>query len=210
MTAPLVKSTALAILEKALNSALQLDSGSLIRLGELEGNVFQVSCTRPSLSLLLIPHRAGIILQSPHAETEQPVDCHIIGNSTALLGLLVATNKSKALFSPNIALKGNTEIAQRLQKIMSELDIDWEEKASHWLGDIAAHQLGNQARSFLHWGRQTFTNLLMNTEEFIHEEARTMPPRIELECFYQDLEQLAVETDRIAARLQRLSNNMNP
>ncbi|MCB1662800.1 MAG: hypothetical protein KDI20_09385, partial [Pseudomonadales bacterium] len=66
MTAPLVKSTALAILEKALNSALQLDSGSLIRLGELEGNVFQVSCTRPSLSLLLIPHRAGIILQSPH------------------------------------------------------------------------------------------------------------------------------------------------
>lgn len=148
------------------------------------------------------------MLQSVWTEEDTPdPDCSIKGDSAALLRLMTAENKAEALFSPNIELQGDTESAQKLQAIMADLDIDWEEKLSQWVGDIAAHQLGNQARSLFQWGRQTVDSLLLNVEEYLHEEARAMPPRLELEAFYQDIAKIALATDRLAARLQRLNES---
>jgi len=144
------------------------------------------------------------------ASANSPAVCHIKGDSISLLTLITATNKTDALFNSNLTLSGNTDTAQELQAILSGLDIDWEEKLSHWVGDIAAHQLGNQTRSLLRWSQQTLNSLILDTEEYLHEESRSMPPRLELESFYQDIEHLTVETDRIAAKLQRIKDNMRP
>lgn len=204
MNSPLIQSTALAILEKMVNQALQLDPGTRQRMTELSGRRIKVSCTAPLFSMTLIPDARGIMLQSNSPDDEPAPDCEIKGDSASLLRLLTAKNKVEALFNPGIELSGNTEIAQALQAALTDLDIDWEEKLSHWIGDMAAHQIGNQARQLLYWGRQTFDSLLMNIEEYLHEEARAMPPRLELSAFYDDIEQLTVATDRLAARLQRL------
>lgn len=207
MSTHVLQSALTGILEAAINNALKMDPGTLKRLSELDGKVFRVSCTFPSLSLVLIPHSQGIMLQAYH---EQVPDSHIAGRASALLHLVTADNKTDALFSSDIELSGDIEAAQRLQNIMADLEIDWEEKISHWVGDIAAHQIGNQARSLFKWGARAFDSMLMNTEEYLHEEARSIPPKLELENFYRDITQLTLDTDRVAARLERLLKSAAP
>lgn len=201
MSTQILQSALTGILEAAVNNALKMDPGTLHRLAELDGKAFRISCTFPSLSLILIPHTQGIMLQPYH---DQSADSHIRGDASALLHLMTADNKTDALFNSSIELRGDIEAAQNLQNIMADLDIDWEEKLSQWVGDIAAHQIGNQARSLFKWGARALDSMLMNTEEYLHEEARSIPPNLELDNFYQEITQLTLDTDRLAARLERL------
>ena len=45
-------------------------------------------------------------------------------------------------------------------------------------------------------------------EEFIHEEARLSPPRLELEDFYKDVQALGLRVDRLESRTRRLRKRL--
>jgi ubiquinone biosynthesis protein UbiJ len=72
------------------------------------------------------------------------------------------------------------------------------------LGDVAGHQLAQALRAAYGWGRQASTSLGRQLDEFIHEEARLTPPRLELEDFYRDVQDLVLRVDRLRSRTERL------
>ena len=76
------------------------------------------------------------------------------------------------------------------------------------LGDVAGHQLAQMVRGAYSWGRQASTGLERQLEEFIHEEARLSPPKLELEDFYSDVQQLGLQVERLESRTQRLRKRM--
>ena len=76
------------------------------------------------------------------------------------------------------------------------------------LGDVAGHQLAQLLRGAYGWGRQASTGLGRQLEEFIHEEARLSPPRLELEDFYRDVQQLGLRVERLQSRTQRLRKRL--
>ncbi len=197
-----IKSASLAILESAVNRALRLDPASLNKLSALEGTIFRINCTSPAISILLIPEDQHLDLRP---DNRNDADVTIEGDARELLQLLIATDKSAALRTQQVKLSGDTQAASRLQEILASLEIDWEAQLASWIGDIAAHQIGVQARSLYRWGQQTMQGLLQNTEEYLHEEARSMPPRLEVEAFYSDLEALSTATDRLSARIEKLN-----
>jgi ubiquinone biosynthesis protein UbiJ len=51
---------------------------------------------------------------------------------------------------------------------------------------------------------------LRQLEEFIHEEARLAPSRLEVEDFYQDVQQLNQRVDRLQARIRQLAAKRQP
>ncbi len=196
-----LKSNVFAIIESALNSTLRLDPATLNRLSELEGKTFQITCTAPQISLLIQLRGDGIGVQP---DTGSMADAQIEGDSSALMQLLIEPNKSDALFNRKLKVSGDTQAASQLQSILSNLEIDWEDKLAQWVGDVAAHEIGQQTRSLLNWGQQTVNSLLQNTEEYLHEEARSMPPRLEVEAFYNDIDTVALAADRMSARIKKL------
>lgn len=206
MNQDLTYTTLLGLMEAGLNHALQLDPATLKRLGKLGGQVIEINCTAPQLTMFLRPHAQGIIIQG---QCEHPADCRISGSALALLKLMTAENKNEALFDQQISLSGDTALSQSLQAILADLDLDWEGRLAEYIGDIAAHQIGNQARSLKNWGRQASHSMLLNIEEYLHEETRSLPPRAELEPFYRGIETLVLDTDRLSARIDRLKNNLS-
>ena len=44
----------------------------------------------------------------------------------------------------------------------------------------------------------------MNTSEFLQEEIRQLPPRLEVERFNREVERLREDADRVAQRVDRL------
>lgn len=197
----------LGLLETTVNAALQLDPATLKRLDQLSGSVIAIECTSPQLTVFLRPHTDGFILQGQYDQTP---DCSISGSAVALLKLMTADNKTTALFDHQIKLTGDLELSQKLQNLLADLDIDWEAKLAEYLGDIAAHQIGNQIRTLHRWGKSSSHSLLLDVEEYLHEETRDLPPRAELEHFYSEIENLALTTERLTARIARIQKTLSP
>ena len=86
--------------------------------------------------------------------------------------------------------------------------MDWEAPLVDALGDVAGHQLAQLLRHAFAWGKQASTSLTRQLEEFIHEEARLSPPRLEVEDFYRDVQELGLRVDRLQSRTERLRQRL--
>ena len=91
---------------------------------------------------------------------------------------------------------------------MARLELDWEAPLVTALGDVAGHQLAELLRAAFTWGRSTSGSLRRQMSEFILEEARLSPPRLELEDFFRDVRELQQRVERLDARTARLRRRL--
>jgi ubiquinone biosynthesis protein UbiJ len=141
---------------------------------------------------------------------EGEVTAAIRGNASDFADLATATDPTAALINGHLELQGDSAPLIELQKILAGLDMDWEAPLVNAFGDIAGHQLAQALRGLFSWGQQASASFLRQLEEFIHEEARLAPPRLEVEDFYQDVQQLNQRVDRLQARIRQLAAKRQP
>lgn len=202
---PTLHTAALAALEMALNRALALSPHSKIALAQLEDCVFALHCTAPSMDIYLHPGAQGIHLTSVHPG---PVTTSIKGEAADFTELATSSDPTATLINGGLELDGDSAPLLELQRILAALDMDWEAPLVDALGDVAGHQLAQLLRHAFAWGKQASTSLTRQLEEFIHEEARLSPPRLEVEDFYQDLQELGLRVDRLQSRTERLRQRL--
>jgi ubiquinone biosynthesis protein UbiJ len=199
-------STLAAALESALNHYLDLDPRGLQRAASLQGKVIALSLTGIGLTLYFLPDASGVQVLSRY---EGDIDTHLSGTPLgfARLGL---DRREDALFQGAVRIDGDTAIGQQFQELLARVDWDWEEQLSHLTGDVIAHQAGRlaeRAGRLLQDGRET---LASDCSEYLQEEARLLPTRIEVEYFLDDVDRLRDDTERLQARVERLLGSLAP
>lgn len=202
---PTLHTAALAALEAALNRALALSPHSLAELARLEGCVFALHCTAPALNFYLQPGSQGMRLTGYHSG---PVTTSIKGAAADFTELASSRDPTATLINGALELEGDSAPLIELQRILTGLDMDWEAPLVDALGDIAGHQLAEVLRSAFAWGKQASTSLARQLQEFIQEEARLSPPRLELEDFYRDVQELDLRVERLQSRTERLRQRL--
>ena len=202
---PAVQTAAVAALETAVNRALGLDPIGTRRIGELQGQVFRLECTEPTLDVYLMPQADGVALASRH---DGLVTTAIRGTAGDFAELATAQDPAAALINGNIELTGDSAPLMDLQRAIASLQLDWEAPLVDTLGDVVGHQLAEGLRGLFSWGRQASGSITRQLEEFIHEEARLAPCREEVEDFFQDVEALAQRVERLQAKLKRLRSGV--
>lgn len=207
MTDPALQTAALSSLEFVINKALELDPGSSARLAEMQDVTLKIECTAPAFCAYVQPGAQGLRLKSWY---DSKPDSGISGTLSELTRLLQAQDKASALVNGAFQISGDSAPLLQLQEILAQLDIDWEQPIARVLGNVAGHQVGKFVRGSLAWGRHASASLQRNIEEFIHEEARLLPPRLELENFYADVSSLNLRVDRLAARVRKARRQLNP
>ncbi len=128
----------------------------------------------------------------------------IIGGSILTLARLAGTTGEEALRRGSLELTGDAEVAQAFQKLLGYGKPDIEEELSGIIGDVAAHRLGELARSVGNWGREAGSTLRQNISEYLQEERRDVPSRYEIEAFTRHVDALRDDVARFEARLRRL------
>ncbi len=126
----------------------------------------------------------------------------------ALLNLAVEKDSISTSMREQVSFHGNVALAQQMQKIITEIDIDWEEILSQYTGDVLAfqiHQRGAQVAGFFKQGLQS---LMQTSSEYMREEARMTPTEPEFDQFQQQVSALRQDVDRAEARLRRLRNRV--
>lgn len=190
-------------IQEAGNRLLRLDPETLRRLGDLQGQVFCIEFRDLGRKLYLHPSEAGFRLETDY---DRAPSVTLRGSlaTFARLGLGTSTDTLKA---GELEIEGDAVLGQRLQRILSNLDLDWEEPLARRLGDPLGHEIGRAARAFFTWQKQAIRTFGLNTTEYLQEEARLLPVRHEVEAFMNAVDGVRADVDRLAARVQRLKDN---
>lgn len=192
---------ALTGLESAINTALRLDPETLTRLSALEEKIIGIDITDWNITFYIIPEPDGIRLTT---QPERPADTTLSGTLVGLFNVGCAKGRSDALFKHKINFCGDIAVGESIRTIMTHIDIDWEEHLSRWVGDTAAHTLGQGIRKTLKAGKRFSATLQSNVTEFLQHEIALTPTSGEVEHFVKNVQTLQHDTDRAEARLNLL------
>ena len=196
---PSLHSAGLMAAEAAINAALKLSPHSGQALAGLAGQVLAVDCTRPRLTLYLHSEGDGALrLRGVH---EGPVDTRVVGRLEDFVELLRAEDPAAALINGGVQLEGRSDTLMAMQRVFSDLEIDWEAPLVDGLGDVAGHQLAAMLKGRFDWSRQAGASLRRQFGEFALEEARLSPPRLALEGFYSEVQELLERSERLEQRI---------
>ncbi len=196
----------IAALETAINAALKLDPSTLNKLSELQDHVFLLHCSAPELSLYLIPGDGEIRLCGFF---DGKADTALTGSFSEFTKLATAADPASALINGELELHGDSQALINLQKILKQLDIDWEAPLANIFGDVIGHQLGRNIRQGFRFGLQALQGIKRQLDEYIVEESDLVPPRWQVDHFLKDVDQLSIRTDRLNAQIQKLKQRLD-
>lgn len=197
-----IRNLALEALETLINQLLGLDPQARQRLAEWHGRVIAIALRGTGMVLYFIPDQRGELQLLGHYEGEP--DCLIEGSPLDLMRASDKQQGSAQLFAGHVRIEGDTELAHRFSEVLGNLDIDWEEQLSHYVGDIAAHELAQLASKVHEQGHRALNLSQRNLSEYLTEEARLLPHPFEMEEWVRGVETLRDDVERLAARVHLL------
>lgn len=197
------KQASINALESAINHYLSLDPEVAGKLSALEGKVIAIEITGINKNLYFFPHQAGMDISD---EYDNEADTTLKGSPLALLKMSLSKDVAPMMLKGEVEIQGDVRLGRSFKKILSEMEIDWEEHIARIIGDAPAHQLMNVTKKIFSWGKQAGNDVAMDVSEYLQEESRDIVSKPELEMFYEQVDALRNRLDRFQARLNAMKN----
>jgi len=135
---------------------------------------------------------------------DAPADATLRGGALSLLAL--ASDSAQAVIQRgDVAISGDSEVAQGYRELAQLLRPDLEEELSLLIGDVPAHQLGRLARLAAGWSGRAADTTLRNLAEYLGHERGDLVSRNEGEQFLRGVDALRESVDRLQARLELIA-----
>ena len=187
-------------LEAVLNRNIAGSAAARRLCSQLAGKILALHVTGTPLSLYFRSSGERMGIETSTSDTPTAA---LSGTPLSLLRLAGPAPEA-AVRAGSIHIEGDAEVAQAFSELLKQAQPDFEEELSRVIGDVAAHQLGNVARTALGFGRRAVDTFTQNVAEFLQEESRDVPTRIEIDEFFTDVDKLRDDVARLEARLTLL------
>jgi len=198
----MIKKGSLKTLQFAINQALSLDTSIAPKLTALDKKVIKIIIMPLHVTFFMTFESGSLILNDTHTGI---IDTTIQSSPIGLIRLsLLPTSKVRSLFNDEISLSGDAELGQQIKQVFDQIDIDWEAHLASFTGDVIAHQVGNMVRGGFAFKQQLKKSMQGNVTEYLQEEARAFPPREEINDFFDDIDRLISDVERIEAHINQL------
>jgi len=198
----------LALAEAQLNARIAESTAARMLVDELDGQSFAIEVLGTGLKGVLSADagRVTLALETPNASgaSDAPAPSVTLRATPFDLLRLARSADVAALKGTTAELTGHIHTAEQFAALLKHARPDLEEELSHWIGDVAAHGIGQAAARARAWLERAAAALRMNTAEYLQEESRALPAALEAQAFYRDVERLRDDVERAAARLARL------
>ena len=198
----MIKQYSLTALQKAMNHALRLDPAMPEKLSNLQDKVLALVISPLNITFFMQFKDQHIYLLADYIG--EP-DTTIQSSPLGLIRLsLLPASKVRSLFNDEIRMTGDLALGQAVKALFDGLDIDWEGHLAHFTGDVVAHQIGSFFRQGLALKQRVSTSMRHNVTEYLQEELRVFPSREETNDFFSDIDELSLQSERLAAHVNQL------
>lgn len=188
-------------IQSFINNVLLQDEQTSTAVSNLAGKVIKLEISGPDISLFVKFEQQGMVIETEHDTKPNVI---IRARPSTYIGLLLNRDEKTMTFTPDMEISGDTNLAQRFQQILRDMEIDWEEHLSHWVGDTAAHKLGRvfkQSRELL---MEVHRTVRMDVSEYLRYEKNMLPDREEIEEYISAVDDLRNDAERLQIRISRL------
>lgn len=200
-----------AALERVVNRLLRLDAELAEGVAELEGSVLEVHIRGLDWCLQLRASPAGVDVVSAGAGERQvgiEPDLLISGPPFTLLRLLASLDSVDGVLPPDVSIRGDLQLVEKLGRLARRTDIDWEEPLSKLLGDSLTHEVGRGVRGLFSWARDASETVAVDLGEYLREERRLSPTQLEIDDFATHVDMTRDDIERLEVRVSRLVERM--
>ena len=198
----MIKQYSLTVLQKAVNHALSLDESMPAKIQALHGKVLEIIISPLNVGFFMRFMQNELLLL---ADYDALPDAIIRSSPLGLIRLsLLPASKVRSLFNDKIRISGDVELGQQVKQLFDEIDIDWEGHLAQFTGDVVAYQVGSLVRQGLAFKKQFSESMRRDVTEYLQEELRAFPPREEVNDFFNDIDELSLRVERLAAHVNQL------
>lgn len=188
------------IAEKVLNPIIGMDPDAQTRLNRLQGKQFAVRLRGIPLRLVFTAQQNGIWLNSH----DEPVDCSITADLSALQQLADHSQLTRLIREDKLQIDGDLQTLQQFSQFFQQLNPDWQERLSVYLGDAAAHKAASAIQLLQRRVRQYLLQTEQSCRELAQDELRLTPVAAEVQQFSQDVSTVAARTELLQRQLAGL------
>ena len=189
------------LFEIACNHALEHDPITLQNLQKLQGKSMTLTVKTINQSITVCPCPEGVELSR---DIPEDVDVVLTASPSAMLKISRDGMEDADLQPGELEISGDPIIGQRFAKIISELDINWQDLLAEQIGDSPARVITLAAEQTLDMAQQSRVQIHSRLIHFIKEELGVTADQNEVDSFLDDVDTLRADTERLKARLRRL------
>jgi ubiquinone biosynthesis protein UbiJ len=191
--------------EAALNRGIEASSTARAALARVAGRTLVVEMLDTRLAITVTAADNQLLL---HGEGAEEADARIKGTFLSLFSMILGHEGEQKV--GRVTVEGDADVAEQFRNLLKLAVPDLEEELARRLGDVPAHHIGRATRTAFDWGRKALVTFGENMAEFLQEENRTVVPKVELEEFASEVDQLREAVDRLEARVERLAPSPRP
>ena len=190
------------MLETVINRYLALDPELLNKLAVFEGKVVKLEITGVNRELYMFPGARGIQVSTEH---DGSADTILRGTPISLFKMGLVSNAANMLLKGEVEITGDTRLGHQFKNVFSQMDIDWSEPLASIFGDSVSYQLHQSGKDISRWGLDTIKSISMSVSEYLQEESRDVVTETELNIFYETVDKLRNDVDRLQAKIDLLT-----
>ena len=191
----------LSLVERIINQLLQLDPQLQGKLAAIADKQLLIEIRDWQQSILCVYSDEQIHLYSTQ---ERSFDCMISADIDTLLALKDPSMLTQLIRQDKLDLQGDLNLAQGFSNTFAELDIDWPEHFSRYIGDAPAQQLWLSIQALKRRGSQTKSKLENTLTTLCQDELAVTIHPLELAEFKQQNRQLKSQVSQLEMRINAL------
>jgi ubiquinone biosynthesis protein UbiJ len=186
-----------AAVERALARAIDLDDDARKRLAPLRGKLVRLELKGLGIDLFFRGDNEGVRVS---AEEGHEPDTTIGGTPVALLAMAVPDWHAPG---SGVRIEGDAATGQAFEKLLKQLDPDWETLFVERFGTVVGHQLWRTLLDARAGARHVSSIAADQAARYLREESGMLVTREEVEDFVHEVDELREAADRLEARLRR-------
>ena len=190
--------------QRTLNRYINESSVAQDTLENLNGNSMCIEVKGLGLAISLTADGGELVVAIPDS-----ADATVTIRGTALnLFSLLGSAGAQSIPKTHVSLEGDAEVASGFWRLLEAARPDAEEELSRVVGDVLAHEIGKTMHSLDKYGRRVMSAFQMNATDYLQEEVKQLPPRVEIDGFFSSLERLRDDIERTGIRIKRLETKL--
>ena len=191
------------LLSSICNQALNLDPQKEYLLEKLNAKSLTIIIRDWHKIINITPTSSELIISNELPEIS--TDCTLKGSLSDLIQMGLSEEPQSFIQNGTIEQSGNFHVLSSYQTLYSALDIDWEHHLAQKIGVMPAHVLLKPFKMATKWLKNSNQKFTHELDDYLHEETKLFPPREEINDFFEDIQALQNDLDRLEARINLLS-----
>jgi len=187
------------LIVSSFNRYLDCDPERAQALENINDKILSITIKEANFTLIMQVQNVRFF----EADLSQQIDASIIVSMHVLSGKMGGQDQNQLLKDGIIEIQGDSHVASVFNKVMNEIEIDWQDVISKYTGDIVAHQIATGAKSVASVLRRLGDNLRLDVRDYLQDDLQIAVTESEVEHFVEQVDDLRARTDRLEARLNK-------